>query len=555
MEAIGRLADFFPTTRGKDMKNIFRIMLAAATLTGFGLVTACAASGQDSTSGPKVVYDVYHDTSLPVGEYPDERPLIPPGLRVKPLHVHALPGAELEEPDAAEQLFTLPQPSVSILKNFDGVADSANGSVGLFVPSDSNLAVGATQVVEVINTAYQVFSKSTGASVQSARQISSIFTGVSGFCGQGASGTYADPVVLYDRAAGRWVISIIAADSKARTGNECVAVSTSSNATGSYHRYVFSFGKNVFNDYPKLGVWPDAYYASYNLFSPSTFLAAEACAYNRTAMLAGTAAAAICFKNANEFTFLPSDLNGATAPPAGEPNFFIDLFSTGALHLFKFHVDFTTPSNSKFTGPVTISVTPFTAACGTFTNGACIQQLGTTDLLDSLGDRLMFRLAYRNFGTHESLVVNHAAKTSVAASGVRWYEIRSPNTTPVIFQHGTLTSGSTSLWMGSIAMDKLGDMALGFSESSSSIHPKIAFTGRTPSDPLGTMEGISLIFAGSGSQTGGIVNGGDRWGDYTDMVIDPSDDCSFWYVNQYIPANGDFNFHTRLASFKFSTCS
>ena len=535
------------------MKNMFRVMLAAATLAGFGLMTR-AASAQDSTSGPEVVYDVYHDTSRSVSEFPDQRPLIPPGLQVKPLHFHVLPGADLEQPGGAEQLFALPEVSASISKNFDGMADSANGSVGRFVPSDSNLAVGATQVVEVINTAYQVFSKSTGASVQSARQISSIFAGVSGFCGLGASGTYTDPVVLYDRAAGRWVISIVASDSRFSTGNECVAVSTSSNATGSYHRYVFTFGKNVFNDYPKLGVWPDAYYASYNLFSPTTFIAAEACAYNRSAMLAGTTAKAICFKNVNEFTFLPSDRNGATAPPAGEPNFFIGLFSTSTLHLFKFHVDFTTPSNSKFTGPVTISVTPFSVACAAFTNLACIPQHGTSDQLDSLGDRLMFRLAYRNFGADESLVVNHAAKTSVAASGVRWYEIRSPNATPVVFQHGTLTSGSTSLWMGSIAMDKVGNMALGFSESSSSIHPKVAFTGRTPSDPLGTMEGITVIFAGNGSQTGGIANGGDRWGDYTDMVIDPSDDCSFWYVDQYIPANGNFNFHTRLASFKFSTC-
>jgi hypothetical protein len=536
------------------MKNMFRVILAAATLAGFGLMTARAASAQDSTSGPEVVYDAYHDTSRPVSEYPDQLPLIPRGLQVKPLGFRALRGAELEQPDAAEQLFALPEASATILKNFDGMADSANGSAGLFVPSDSNLAVGATQVVEVINTAYQVFSKSTGSSVQSPRQISSIFTGVSGFCGKGASGTYTDPLVLYDGAAGRWVISIVASDSSVLTGNECVAVSTSTNATGSYHRYVFTFGTNVFNDYPKLGVWPDAYYASYNLFSPTSFIAAKACAYNRAAMLAGTTAKVICFSNKNEFAFLPSDLNGATVPPAGEPNFFIDLFSTGALHLFKFHVDFTTPTNSKFTGPVTISVTPFGVACGTSTNLACIPQLGTSDLLDSLGDRLMFRLAYRNFGTHESLVVNHAAKTSVAPSGVRWYEIRSPGTTPVIFQHGTLTSGSTSLWMGSIAMDKVGEMALGFSESSSSIHPKIAFTGRMPSDPLGTMEGITVIFAGSGSQTGGIVNGGDRWGDYTDMVIDPSDDCTFWYVNEYIPANGNFNFHTRLASFKFSTC-
>ena len=533
------------------MKNTFRVVFAAVMLAGFSLIAPRPAMADQSTSGPTVVYDAYHDTSLPVREYPDQIPLIPPRLRVKPLPQRVLPGAGLEQPDEAEQIFGLPKVSASISHNFDGMADAANGAVGAFVPSDSNLSVGATQVVEVINTAYQVFSKST-SSVQSPRQISSIFTGVSGFCGQGASGNYTDPVVLYDRAAGRWVIGIVATDSSFATGDECVAVSTSTDATGSYHRYVFTFGTNVFNDYPKLGVWPDAYYASYNLFSPTAFIAAKACAYNRAAMLAGTTAKAVCFSNTNEFSFLPSDLNGTTAPPTGEPNFFVDLFSTSALHLFKFHVDFTTPTNSKFTGPVTISVTPFTQACAA--TGTCIPQAGTTDQLDSLGDRLMFRLAYRNFGTHESLVVNHAAKTSVAASGVRWYEIRSPNATPLIFQRGTLTSGSTSLWMGSIAMDKIGDMALGFSESSSTIHPTVAFTGRTPSDPLGTMEGIQIIFAGKGSQTGGVVNGGNRWGDYSDMVIDPSDDCSFWYVNQYIPSNGDFNFHTRLASIKFSTC-
>jgi hypothetical protein len=125
--------------------------------------------------------------------------------------------------------------------------------------------------------------------------------------------------------------------------------------------------------------------------------------------------------------------------------------------------------NSKFTGPIAIAVPSFTQACAA--TGTCIPQLGTSDQLDSLGDRLMFRLAYRNLGAHESLVANHAAKTSVAASGVRWYEIRNPNLTPVVFQQGTLTSGGTSLWMGSIAMDKVGDLALGFSESSSTIHP------------------------------------------------------------------------------------
>jgi hypothetical protein len=533
------------------MSAVFRFRFAAAiVLGGFGLISTNPAAAGQSNFVPEVVYDVYHDTSQPVRDYPDQVPLIPRGLQMKPLHQRVVSGGGVEQQDQAEQLFTLPAVSASLSHNFEGIADSANGSAGLFIPADSNLAVGATQVIEVINTAYQVFSKSTGGTIQAERQISSIFTGVSGFCGLGASGTYTDPVVLYDKKVGRWVITIAASDARFHTGNECIAISTSSNATGSYHRYVFTFGQNVFNDYSKFGVWPDAYYGAYNLFSPSTFLGAKACAYKRSAMLAGSPASAVCFTKTSEFSFLPSDLDGATAPPSGEPNFFVDLFSTTSLHLFKFHVDFTTPSNSKFSGPISIPVKAFSMPCTSSVTLTCIPQAGTSTQLDSLGDRLMFRLAYRNLGTHESLVVNHSVKTSVAPAGVRWYEIRNPNGTPKVFQQGTLTAGSTSLWMGSIAMDKVGDMALGFSESSSSIHPKIAFTGRMPSDAAGSMEGITLIFSGAGSQTGGFT----RWGDYTSMAVDPSDDCTFWYVNEYIPSNGSFNFHTRLASFEFSTC-
>jgi hypothetical protein len=524
--------------------------LSFALLVGLGFMVT--QSDAQSQTGPEVVNEIYHDTSLPVSQYASGLPLTSPALRVRPLPRRILPGARIAQADAVEQLFPLAQVSATISHNFDGMPDSANGSLR-GVPPDENLAVGATQVVEVINTAYQVFSKSTGASVQGPRQISSIFTGVSGLCGQGpASANYTDPIVLYDKQAARWFIAIVAANSSFSTGNQCIAVSSTSSATGAYHRYAFSFGTNTFNDYDKFGVWPDAYYGSFNLFSPTQFLGAKACAFRRSAMLAGTAATAICFTKTNEFSLLPSDLDGATAPAVGEPNFFVDLFSTNALHLFRFHVDFTTPSNSKFTGPSAIAVTSFAEACAA--TGTCIPQTGTTNQLDSLGDRLMFRLAYRNFGSHESLVVNHAAKTSVAASGVRWYEIRNPNATPVVFQQGTLTSGVTSLWLGSIAMDKVGDLALGFSESSSTTHPTVAFTGRTPSDPRGTMEGIATIFAGSGSQTGGTANGGNRWGDYSGMAIDPSNDCTFWYVNEYIPSNGNFNFHTRIASFKFPTC-
>jgi hypothetical protein len=151
--------------------------------------------------------------------------------------------------------------------------------------------------------------------------------------------------------------------------------------------------------------------------------------------------------------------------------------------------------------------------------------------------------------THESLLVNHSVKTSSAAAGVRWYEIHDPDGRPFVFQSGTLTSGDKSLWMGSIGMDKAGDIAVGFSESSASTHPAIFYAGRVPSDALNTMEAPALIFQGKGSQLRV-----DRWGDYSGLSIDPSDDCTFWYVNEYLPSNGRLNFHTRIASFKFPTC-
>ncbi len=409
--------------------------------------------------------------------------------------------------------------------------------------------MGATQVVETINTAYEVYDKSTGNSVFGPQQISALFTGIPGLCGQGVhSFNYTDPIVLYDQMANRWIITIIAANSSFSEGNECIAVSESSDATGKYHRYVYKFGTNVFNDYDKLSVWPDAFYASYNLFGIRKYLGADACAYDRSAMLSGTPAKAICFINPNEFSFLPSNLDGATPPPSGEPSFFVDLFSSTSLHLFRFHVDFATPKNSTFQGPIKIAVKAYTMACG---GGTCIPQPDTTQKVDSLGDRLMFRLAYRNFGDHEGLVVNHSVLTSKAVSGVRWYEIRDPNGTPTPFQQGTVTSEGDSLWMGSIAMDKVGDMALGFSESNSStLHPSLVFTGRIPGDTANTMESLKSIFAAKGSETDT-----DRWGDYTSMVIDPTDDCTFWYVDQYMPTTGSgINFHTRIASLKFPTC-
>src|SRR5215470_11168656 len=256
-----------PSPREMRMKRLVGLRFAVLALAGLSLMVA--PLGAQSQAGPEVVYEIYHDTSRPVREYSSESPAAAPALRVHPLPRRILPGAGPAQADAVEQVFALPTVSVTISHNFDGIPDSANGKF-VHLPPDENLAVGATQVVEVINVAYQVFNKSTGASVQAPKQISGIFTGVGGLCGQGPSSpNYTDPIVLYDRQAGRWFIAIVAADAKFSTGNECIAVSSTSDATGVYHRYVFSFGTQVFNDYDKFGVWPDAYYGSYNLFSPS----------------------------------------------------------------------------------------------------------------------------------------------------------------------------------------------------------------------------------------------------------------------------------------------
>jgi hypothetical protein len=214
-------------------------------------------------------------------------------------------------------------------------------------------------------------------------------------------------------------------------------------------------------------------------------------------------------------------------------------------------VDFTNTANSTFTGPINIPVAAFTEACS---GGTCVPQPSTKQKLDSLADRLMYRLAYRNRSGTESLVANHSIFVSGSrhsqVDGVRWYEIRTPNATPTLFQQGTFSPDSTSRWMGSIAMDKVGNIAVGYSASSGSVFPAIRFTGRVPTDPLGTLEGESSIQTGAGSQLANL----SRWGDYSSMSIDPVDDCTFWYTSEYLMNSGTFNWSTRIASFKLAGC-
>lgn len=428
--------------------------------------------------------------------------------------------------------------------NFDGVPGVS------YKAADPNGAVGATQYLQWVNARYAVYSKTTGKKLLGAVAGNNFWLGFGGPCQNQNQG---DVLALYDKAAGRWVVTHRAGQTNGPY-LECVAVSVTSDATGSYYRYAFANPfNNYFPDYPKLGVWPDGYYFSSDLQDAANNFNAMGtliCAFDRSNMLLGTAATEQCFQvlNTTIYSFLPADVDGQTAPPPGSPNYFVNLDpANSALDFWQFHVDWTTPSNSTFTGPTILPVAHYWEGC---MGGQCIPQLSTTELVDSLGDRVMYRFSYRNFGSYESLLVTHTVNAGTSV-GIRWYEIRNPEgNPPTLYQQGTFAPDNNFRWMPSIAQDKVGDIAVGYSVSGSAMYPAIRYTGRVPSDPLGTMETEHSIKEGTGAQ----LPPDWRWGDYTAMTLDPIDDCTFWYTNEYYSVSSIQGWRTRIASFKFPTC-
>jgi hypothetical protein len=518
-----------------------RAALRALLIPGL-LLSASAAWAQKVDVTP----DVKHDTSGSLGS------VIAPTGDFKLEHEKHLgkfpPGPVSNVPDPVVQSSAGAAVGVTSGSNILGVGRSFVGPNGTFsvnaAPPDTNGAIGATQYVQWVNSSFAVFDKATGNVLLGPTAGNALWSGFGGDCETHNDG---DPIAQYDKAANRWVLTQFSLNTSTKLYYQCVAVSTTSDATGTYFRYAFL--QPELNDYPKLSVWPDAYYITFNMFgtSGSQFSGGRACAMDRAKMLTGAAATQVCFQSTSMASLLPADLDGSTPPAAGTPNFLMSLGTSTSLRLYKFHVDFATPANSTFTGPVTIPVASYSSACG---GGDCVPQVGTAQLLDSLSDRLMYRLAYRNFGDHEALVVNHSV-TAGTSIGVRWYEIRNPAGVPTVFQQGTFAPDNNYRWMGSVAMDKAGDIAVGYSTSSGTTFPSIRYTGRVPGDPLGTLQAETIAQAGAGSQTG---NNLARWGDYTAMTVDPVDDCTFWYTNEYLQTTGSFNWSTRISSFKFPGC-
>ena len=417
--------------------------------------------------------------------------------------------------------------------------------------SDATGAVGATQYVQVVNVKYTIYDKTTGAKVLGPFNENALWGTFGGPCQTSNNG---DGTVMYDQAAGRWIFQHHAVP----VGGpylDCIAVSTTSDATGSYYLYGFELTVNL-PDQPKLAIWPDAYYLGQNLLNPTTksFLAAQACALDRSNMLLGNPATAICFQGSMSLpTILPVSWVGPTPPPAGSPEYFFQLdqrpgYGFVRINQFLFHADFATPSNSTYTALSFLTIPVYKNACA----APCIPQLDTTNKVKATGDRLMHPLIYRNFGDHESILLTHGVSTGTtitAPSGIRWYEIRTP-LTPAIYQSGTFAPDSNYRWIPSIGMDQVGDIAVGYSVSSATMHPAIRYTGWTPADPLGQMEAETSIMEGNGSQQAA----NPQWSGYSGMSLDPVDDCTFWYTNQYYALDSPNKWNTRIASFKFPSC-
>lgn len=492
-----------------------------------------------NASGLKIFNAVHHDVSPPLAEMMRKAPPLKAGPReanpVRPMPFDN----STQRPTAGGDGMLKGGLKTTDTANFAGVGNGDGYDVQ-FAPPDTNGAVGETQYVSWVNVAFAVYDKTSGAVLAGPTDGNAFWSGFSGTCATANDG---DMIAQYDKAAQRWVMLQPVFDAPYAM---CVAVSKTSDALGAYDRYQFDMGSINFPDYPKLGIWPakgnEGYYLAVNNFT-NNFVGAMVCAMDRKKMLKGKNATMQCKQLTSNFGgLLPGDFDGRKLPPAGADESFANFTGSGVINFWRMHADFKNPANTTFSAPTPVTVPSFSRAVS-------VPQKDTTQRLDSLSDRMMYRLAYRNFGDHESFVTNHSV-TLDSRNAVRWYEFRNP-TSPTLFQSGNVSDPALYYWMGSIAQDKKGNTAVGFATSSANDYPGINYAGRVPNDPLGKMTlHQGLTTAGTGSQTSGL----SRWGDYSSMTVDPTDDCTFYYTQEYQKENGTFNWSTRVNAFKFNNC-
>jgi hypothetical protein len=524
-------------------RNAVQLLVIAALLLSLGAFSPAArSSAQGQPASPGITGPFFGQAGRPyvwngdlrdLPQFPGNNP--PQRTLPAPRPTGRLPEASpsWQDPLAQTRQGTGQMPAP--IMDFPGLDYGASGG---WHPPDTNGDVGPTYYVQAVNIALGIYDKATGQELVSI-SYDDLFTGTGTPCDDQNRG---DVVALYDPLADRWLVS----DFSLPSGGpyyQCIGVSqTGDPISGGWYFYALVTGQpgESWNDYPKFGVWPDAYYLTANMFDP--WIGANIWALDRASMLVGGPLNWVMFNSGSQYgSLLPANLRG-TPPPAGSPNYLASIDFPDTLHIWEFHVDWANPGDSTFTGPVDLTVADWGFV-------SQIPQKAPGTPLDSLGDRLMMSLHYRNMGSYESLWVNHTVASGDSA-GVRWYEVRDPGGTPVLYQQGTYQPDDNYRWMGSVATDQDGNMAAGYSVSSENMYPAIRYAGRLNGEVLGSLpQGEASLIEGTGAQVGQ----GGRWGDYSAMTVDPTDDCTFWYTQEYYEQNGG-DWQTRIGSFKFPSC-
>jgi hypothetical protein len=512
---------------------------------------------------------------------------------------------------SVEQTMQGSKPAADLVESFDGLGAGLSAATPPRNPSDNSLAVGPDHIIQTVNSQIVVFTKkgkrfdTTGKVLYGPMATNTAFAGFGGVCEARPNG---DAVVRYDQLAERWLIVMpifrravegsdwgqtapAAPGVAARPGQAaqpgpavpfgpppplpapvargqapatpappphgsyamCYAVSATADPLGSYYRYAFE--RPLFPDYPRPAVWPDGYYTPTS--TGDDVIQKHVCAVDRARMLKGLPATEQCVVIDGVNFLNTADVDGPAAPPAGAPNIVLaaggaqlkgDL-DDDAIFSWSFHVDWKDPSKTRVVGPQRIAVAPYHYLCGgQLTN--CVPQPGTDRRLDAQGDKIMPRLVYRRLGQRESIVAVHSVDTAAGAGGVRWYELRlDRQRVPRLFQQGTYAPDAFYRWMASPAMDRFGNIGIGYSFGGTPHFPGQRFAGRLAEDPPGQLTLRETVLAeGEAAQTNTM-----RWEDYTQTAVDPSDDCTIWYVGDYLKKDAT-TYSTRIGAFRMAGC-